>query len=250
MYTFTYPTSPTAPTLTCLTSYRCHSEPIELGVSAPFVAVGDLMKGPYILQLTPQNKFREICRTYQTLWTTAIDLLEDGTIINADAEGNLSIWQRDDSPMVDRENLRLIGDMRIGEMVNRIRKVNPAARARNKNSVVVPSAYLATAEGGVYLLGMIDEKFTQLLLQLQTNLAKVIRSVGGLQYNRWRAFSSPTRVQGEPYRCVDGDFIQRFLELPDEEAAKVVQGVDNDIFALGMGVEEVRTVVEGLKTLH
>jgi len=134
--------------------------------------------------------------------------------------------------------------------VNRIRKVDPAARARNKNSAVVPSAYLATAEGGVYLLGMINEKHTQLLLQLQTNLAKVVRSVGGLQYNRWRAFSSPTRVQGEPYRCVDGDFIQRFLELPDEEAVKVVQGVDSEVFALGMGVEEVRAIVEGLKTLH
>jgi DNA damage-binding protein 1 len=253
VFSFTYPNTPTKPELTRLTTHRCHSEPLDLGVFGDMIAVGDLLKGPSILQFTtdPSPKLTEICRTYTTLWSTAVEMMDKDTIVNADAEGNLSIWQRDDTLLVsDHKRLRLIGDMRLGEMINRIRRVENVLPAQAQDAPIQPVAYIATVEGGIYLLGKIAESKTQLLLQLQTNLAKYITSVGGLDFNSWRAFSTPTRVSDEPYRFVDGDFIERFLELPDDVAEKVVGGTGNQLSALDASVEEVRSLIEGLKAIH
>jgi len=210
------------------------------------------MKGPYILEFTsPDLKLTEVARTYHTLWSTAVDMMDKDTVINADAEGNLSIWQRDDALLVaDQKRLRLIADMRIGEMINRIRRVDVQPLHLVRDAPLQPTAYIATVEGSIYLLAKISDAKTQLLLQLQTNLAKVVVSVGELEFNRWRAFSTPTRVCEEPYRFVDGDFVEKFLTLPEDAAEKVCKGVDNDIYALGASVEEVRSLVESLKTFH
>jgi DNA damage-binding protein 1 len=255
VFSFTYPNTPTKPELARLTTHRCHSEPLDLGVFGDMIAVGDLMKGPSILQYTtdPSPKLTEICRTYSTLWSTAVEMMDKDTIVNADAEGNLSIWQRDDALLVsDHKRLRLIGDMRLGELINRIRRVENVVLpgAQVQDMPIQPVAYIATVEGGIYLLGKIAESKTQLLLQLQTNLAKYITSVGGLDFNRWRAFSTPTRVAEEPYRFVDGDFIERFLELPEDVAEKVVGGAGNELSALDASVDEVRSLIEGLKAIH
>ncbi|KAF8248907.1 DNA damage-binding protein 1 [Wilcoxina mikolae CBS 423.85] len=254
IYSFTYPITPTKPELTKLTSYRCHSEPIDLGVLGNMISVGDLMKGPYIIEYTsfPSPKLTEVARTYQTLWSTAVDMMDKDTVINGDAEGNLSIWQRDDDALLvaDQKRLRLIADMRIGEMINRIRRVDVQPLHMAHDALLQPAAYIATVEGSIYLLAKISEAKTQLLLQLQTNLAKVVVSVGELEFNRWRSFSTPSRVSEEPYRFVDGDFVGKFLTLPEDVAKKVCRGVDNDIYALGASVEEVRSLVESLKTFH
>ncbi|KAF8538333.1 CPSF A subunit region-domain-containing protein [Trichophaea hybrida] len=254
IYSYTYPITLTKPELSKLTSYRCHSEPIDLGVLGNMISVGDLMKGPYIIEYTsfPSPKLTEVARTYQTLWSTAVDMMDKDTVINADAEGNLSIWQRDDDALLvaDQKRLRLIADMRIGEMINRIRRVDVQPLHMAHDSLLQPAAYISTVEGSIYLLAKISEPKTQLLLQLQTNLAKVVVSVGELEFNRWRSFSTPTRVSEEPYRFVDGDFLEKFLTLSEDVAEKVCRGVGNDIYALSASVEEVRSLVESLKTFH
>ncbi|KAA8904984.1 mono-functional DNA-alkylating methyl methanesulfonate N-term-domain-containing protein [Sphaerosporella brunnea] len=254
VFSFKYPNTPTKPELIKLITYRCHSEPLDLGVFGDMIAVGDMMKGPAILQYSsdPSPKLMETCRTFSVVWTTAIDMMDKDTLINADAEGNISIWQRDDALMVaDRKRLRLIGDMCLGEMVNRIRRVDALPQQRLAQDVPIqPVAYIATVEGSIYLLGKISEAKTQLLLQLQANLAKFIDSIGGLQFNRWRAFSTPGRSAEEPYRFVDGDFIERFLELPEDVAEKVVKGGNSELYALDASVDEVRGLVESLKAVH
>lgn len=118
------------------------------------------------------------------------------------------------------------------------------------DSPVAPRSYLATVDGSIYLLGKISESHINLLLQLQSNLAKVVKGFGELEFSFFRAFSSAIRVSEEPYRIVDGDFIERFLELPEEVAEKVVNGAGVATDALEIGVEELRVLVEGLKRLH
>jgi DNA damage-binding protein 1 len=86
-------------------------------------------------------------------------------------------------------------------------------------------------------------------MKLQANLSRVIKGIGDLDFNRWRAFSTPERVSDEPFRFVDGDFIERFLELPEDAAEAVVTGAGKEIDALGVDVDEVRGIVETLKRL-
>lgn len=87
-------------------------------------------------------------------------------------------------------------------------------------------------------------------MKLQTNMAQVVKCMGDLDFNRFRAYWSPSRSSEEPYRFVDGDFIELFLELTEEDAEKVVTGAGKRVDALGMSVDEVRSMVENLKRLH
>lgn len=235
-----------------LASHRCHSEPIDLSVMGNHITVGDLMRGPFMLEYTPDPPtLTEVARTYQSIWSTAVEMLDKDTVINCDAEGNLSVWQRDDALLVaDQRRLRLIADMRLGEVVNRIRRLDVPAHHLMADAPLQPTAYIATVEGSVYLLASISEAKTQQLLQLQSNLAKVVMSPGDLEFNRWRAYASPARVGEEPYRFVDGDFLERFLALPVDEAEKVVAGVDSEHFALDVGVDAARALVESLRMFY
>lgn len=131
IYSWEYPLTPTKPQLVRIASYRTHSEPIDLGVRGNMIAVGDLMKGPSLLQyLKGENgandSLEEVARIYQTLWTTAVEMWDKDTVISGDAEGNMSIWRRDVNGVTeeDRKRLQLVGDIRVGELVNRIRKGN------------------------------------------------------------------------------------------------------------------------------
>lgn len=87
-------------------------------------------------------------------------------------------------------------------------------------------------------------------MKLQANMAKIVKCVGDLDFNRFRAYCTPSRNSEEPFRFVDGDFIERFLELPEEDAEKVVSGVGKKVNALRIGIDEVRSLVENLKRLH
>ncbi|KAI5843023.1 mono-functional DNA-alkylating methyl methanesulfonate N-term-domain-containing protein [Morchella snyderi] len=252
MYSWESPLS-LKPKIVKIASYRTHSEPIDLGVRDNMIAVGDLMKGPSLLEYSSQNgidyKLNEVARNYQTLWTTAIELWDKETIICGDAEGNMSIWRRDVNGVTDedRKRLQLVGEIRIGEMVNRIRKVDGSVLP---GSVVQPKAYCATVDGSIYLLGEIDSEYLDLLMQLQSNMAKVISGVGDLDFNKFRAYWSPSRSSEEPFRFVDGDFIERFLELTDADAERVVDGVGKKTDGLSKGVDEIRSIVESLRRLH
>jgi DNA damage-binding protein 1 len=129
LYGFDYQPSPAKPTIVKLASRRAHSEPVDIAVYGNIIAVGDLMKGPLLLQYSEDedkksHKLTEIARTYQNSWSTAIELLDESNIIAADSDENLTIWQRDLAGVTDDDTkrLQLIGSMKIGELVTRIRR--------------------------------------------------------------------------------------------------------------------------------
>ena len=80
-------------------------------------------------------------------------------------------------------------------------------------------------------------------MTLQSNLGALVQAPGDMDYARFRAFRNQVRQEEEPMRFVDGEFIQRLLDVGEELQRKAVEG-------LGMGLEEVRTLVEGLRRLH
>jgi DNA damage-binding protein 1 len=80
-------------------------------------------------------------------------------------------------------------------------------------------------------------------MQLQANLAELVISPGNIPFHQFRAFRNQVRMAEEPVRFVDGELIERFLDLTSELQEKAVEG-------LGLGFEEVRDLVEGLRRLH
>jgi len=62
-------------------------------------------------------------------------------------------------------------------------------------------------------------------------------------FAQYRAFKNQVRESEEPYRFVDGELVEKFLDLTDEQQSTACKG-------LGRDVEEVRGLVEGLRRLH
>ena len=250
-------TTPSSPLLTKKAAYRTATAPIDLAVSptTSTIAVTDLMKSLSLIQYTPgaaglPDTLTEIARHFETLWGTACAHVADSTYLESDAEGNLVVLEHDINGYSeeDRRRLRVTSEMLLGEMVNRIR---PVAVTPTHNAIVIPRAFLATVEGGVYLFALIAPGKQDLLIRLQTRIAEIITSPGDVPFGRYRGFKTQVRDMGEegPVRFVDGEVVERFLDLPVEVQAGVVEGLPG-VSAGEAGVEEVRGLVEGLRRVR
>jgi DNA damage-binding protein 1 len=98
-------------------------------------------------------------------------------------------------------------------------------------------------EGSIYLFALIHPSKQNLLMSLQSNLASKVQSPGDLPFEKYRAFKNQVREAEEPNRFVDGELLERFLDLSEDAQEKVVEG-------LGADVDAVRGMIEELRRLH
>ncbi|KAB2579269.1 DNA damage-binding protein 1 [Lasiodiplodia hormozganensis] len=248
VYSFEYPTAST-PLLVKKASYRTSTAPIDITVTGNQIAVADLIKSVSVLEYRPSageqnDELKEVARHVQVSWSTALAEVNENTYLQADAEGNLILLERDVSGVTeeDRKRLMLRGDMLLGEQVNRIRRIDMATAS---DAPVIPRAFFATVEGSIYLFALITPSKVDLLIRLQSQLAEFVKSPGNYPFLRYRAFKTQVREEEEPNRFVDGDLIERFLDLKPQEQEELVKGVYAEI-----DVEEVRALVETLRRLH
>ncbi len=192
----------------------------------------------------------ETGRHFQTAWGTAVAHVGEDTWLEADAEGNLMVLKQNVAGVTadDRRRLEVESEMRLGEMVNRIRSFEVDIDAKNP-APVVPKAFMGTVEGSIYLFGLIAPSHRDLLMRLQASLAPLVQSLGDVPFNTYRAFKNQVREAEEPYRFVDGELIESFLDLPADQQEEIVQGLGEVGKARG-GAEGVRELVEGLRRLH
>ena len=64
-----------------------------------------------------------------------------------------------------------------------------------------------------------------------------------MPFNKFRAFKNMVREAEEPYRFVDGELIEKFLQCPTHLQEEIVKG-------LGVGIEDITIMVEALRRLH
>lgn len=248
IYSFEYETS-SQPFLVKKASYRTATAPIDVAVTGNIIAVTDLMKSVSLIEHQKgrgglQDTLGEIARHFETLWGTSIANVGENTYLESDAEGNLVVLQHDiNSDFADdRRRLKPVAEMLLGEMVNRIR---PISVQPTPNALVIPRAFLATVEGAVYLFALIMPGKQDLLIRMQSKLAEMVQAPGHVPFGKWRGFRSSVRDMGEegPTRFVDGELIERFLDC--EESVQEAVGKE-----VGVGVEELKGLVEGLRRIH
>lgn len=80
-------------------------------------------------------------------------------------------------------------------------------------------------------------------MTLQLNLGNLVAAPGDMDFAKYRAFKNQVREEEEPMRFVDGELIERFLDVSEEVQSKAVEG-------LGVDVEQMKGLVEGLRRLH
>lgn len=136
------------PDLVKVASFRCSTAPIDVTVNGHFITIADLMKSLVVVEYTPgevgvPDKLIEVARHYQTTWATAVAEVDTNTYLESDAEGNLMVLYRDPNGITDddKRRLQVSSEMLLGEMVNRIRRIDVQT---NAEAVVVPRAFMGT----------------------------------------------------------------------------------------------------------
>lgn len=81
-------------------------------------------------------------------------------------------------------------------------------------------------------------------MTLQAVLATKIDSLGGLSFEKFRAFRTMVRSAEAPYRFVDGELIEQFLNCSASMQQEIVDEVGSS------DVEEVKEMIEALRRLH
>ncbi|KAI9880598.1 MAG: hypothetical protein M1830_001949 [Pleopsidium flavum] len=234
-------------TLNKVASYRTSTAPIDIAVTGNLIAIADLMKSVSIVSYKKgsdglPDTLTEIARHFQTTWGTAVAHVAEDTFLESDAEGNLMVLHQNINGVTadDRRRLEVTSEMLLGEMVNRIRRITVPT---STDATVIPRAFLGTIEGSIYLFALIAPKKQDLLMRLQANMARLVRSPGDLPFNKYRAFKNQVREAEEPFRFVDGELIERFLDCRGKVQQEIVEG-------LGVDVEDVKGMVESLRRLH
>lgn len=192
----------------------------------------------------------ETGRHFQTAWGTAVAHVGEDTWLEADAEGNLMVLKQNVTGVTldDRRRLEVESDIRLGEMVNRIRSFEVEVDAKNP-APVVPKAFMGTVEGSIYLFGLIAPSHRDVLMRLQEALAPLVQTLGNVPFNAYRAFKNQVREAEEPFRFVDGELVEAFLDLSNGMQEEIVEGL-GEVAKVRGGVDGVREMVEGLKRLH
>jgi DNA damage-binding protein 1 len=152
VYDVEYRTEST-PDLVKLASFRCSTAPIDMTVNGSQIAIADLMKSLVVLDYQRgdaglPDTLKEVARHYQTTWATAVAEVDENTYLESDAEGNLMLLSRNQNGITedDKRRLNVNGEMLLGEMVNRIRRIDVAT---TPDAVVVPRAFMATVSSGL-----------------------------------------------------------------------------------------------------
>ena len=137
-----------------LATYRPSLCPIDIAIRGNVIAVADLMKSVALVEFLPgqmgePDKLEEVARHYLGVQATGVVDIVDGMYLESDADGNLIILRQNKEGVTfeDRKRLEVTSEINLGEMVNRIRKVEIQT---SQNAVVVPKAFLGTVRPSLF----------------------------------------------------------------------------------------------------
>lgn len=147
LYDYTEETE-TSAAISKLATYRTSTVPLDLVIHDSYVAVADMMQSMSVISIHMgenglSDKFMEIARHFQAVWSTAVIHIGDDSYLESDHDGNLIVLRRnaDGVTLEDRKRMEMTSSMNLGEMVNRIQGITIEP---TPGAVVVPKAFLAT----------------------------------------------------------------------------------------------------------
>ncbi|KNE69579.1 hypothetical protein AMAG_14136 [Allomyces macrogynus ATCC 38327] len=218
-----------------------------------FLSVGDLMKSVTMLV------YSEAARTLEVLakdpapsWVTAIAAVDDDHILAADANCNVYLARRNAGDDADdaaaRKRLELCAEWHGGEFINRFRRgcLHPVA----DDGAVTPVLITASANGALGIIAHVMDPATfELLLELQRLVASQLVPVGRFAYDEYRAFANERKVV-PMHGAVDGDMVERYLELDPAVQANMAAALGNTLGRGDVAAEDLTKLVLDLARLH
>ncbi len=210
----------------------------------------------------------EVARDFHSKYTTAIEMLTPTIYLGAESWNNIYTLKYNANAEEEEIKCRLdtIGEFHLGEMVNKfmpgslnmtttsastgttsnnngtLMKISTADDSQSQesshkfsnrlvldtNAIQIGSQTLfGTVDGSIgTILGLDVSTFT-FFAALQSSMAKIIQPVGNFSFEEFRSFEADNRHH--PSRgFIDGDFIERFLELDGPTMESIVQDMNNN----------------------
>eukprot|EP00871_Galdieria_phlegrea_P002229 jgi/Galph1/3006/GphlegSOOS_G1662.1 len=218
---------------------------LQLKCLGDFILVGDLVRSVSLLAYKPMNgTIEEVARDFDPSWVTVIEMLDIDHYISAENCFNLITFKRNADAATEEERSRLekVGEYHLGELVNRIRHGRLVMQMPESGVCIERTLLYGTVNGTLGVIASIDEKTFHFLHSVQVALNDIIKGIGGIQHDDWRRFTSDRRV-GDSKNYLDGDLIERFLDLSRDKMELVAKKVN-------VPVEELSKQIEELSRIH
>ncbi|CAG9461183.1 unnamed protein product [Pedinophyceae sp. YPF-701] len=214
-----------------------------------FVLMADLMRSVTLLtyQRDPP-KLTERAQDYQMAWPMAISILDDSTFAMADSYSNITVLAKSDDDAVDevRQQLQIVGEMHVGQNINRFCAGSLTMRTPDSPLGDAPSQLFCTVQGAIGLMVPLSRKHYDLLSALQLVLQDRVQPVGGMPHSIFRSvFSETGRRRTAMVGMVDGDIVEMLLDMPRAQQEEVVRAM-----SAKTDVDSVVALVEELARLH
>ncbi|KAG0252722.1 DNA damage-binding protein 1a [Actinomortierella ambigua] len=224
---------------------------LHVATYGDFIVVGDVMKGLTLLRYRSlEGKIEEIARDSDMNWVMALEVIDDETFIGSDDASNLFTLVKNTDTMVEEEARRLEwkGCFHLGDQINRFRHGSLVMSNFEDDAPAIPKLLFTTVSGAVGVIATLTKERYDFFRQLENNLTRVIRGIGGLDHGSWRAFRNKNKVLSSE-NFIDGDLVEMFLDLNHDEINAVMEGA-NGGQPIVAAVEEVTKLVEELLRLH
>ncbi|KAF9543117.1 DNA damage-binding protein 1a [Mortierella hygrophila] len=222
---------------------------LSLAVHGEFIVAGDMLMSMTLLRYT-DKKITEIARDSSMDMLTALEAIDDETFIASDNASSLFTLVKNTETTSEDEAKRLqwSGGWHLGDQINRFKHGSLVMTNQEGDAPAIPKLLFGTVSGAIGVVATLTADKYELLHKLETNLSKVIRGVGGLDHTKWRQFRSDQRTLPST-NFVDGDLIELFLDLTEDEVNKVMMGSEGGE-AIDVPVTEVTKLIEELSRLH
>eukprot|EP00045_Choanoeca_perplexa_P014473 m.170346 g.170346 ORF g.170346 m.170346 type:complete len:1105 (-) comp16687_c0_seq1:1038-4352(-) len=235
---------------------------LELDVRGDFVLVGDLMQSlAVVVWQTETGRFEESASDDTPCYLMASAMVNQDAFLLVDSLYNLSLLQRNETAGNDDELQRLgvAGRFHLGDAINRFARGTLAMQLASAGMDVSEdnasdSFVYGTLLGAVGMLIPIPKARQELFVELQKRLASVLKGVGELVFEDYRSLKDTYYTSIAPaVGFVDGDLIEKLLDLPDDVLDKVVlnfQLPDEDGHLKQITKQEILSAVEDMVRLH
>eukprot|EP01083_Nonionella_stella_P107637 311964_1 len=188
----------------------------------------------------------EVARDYDPSWMKCGEMYNDQYLVGVDSFCNLFILKRNIDSLNEEERGRLDVVCRIhcGDDINTIchgslvMDIAAGDEDEEKESVCLRKCVFGTIDGSIGVLISIPYARYDVLHKLEKSLNKFVQGLGGLHHDEWRKFKNQTDAK-QAVGFLDGDLIETFLNLTNQQQTQIAQDIKIDIQSLTQIVEEM-----------
>ncbi|KAF8318997.1 hypothetical protein DL93DRAFT_2225425 [Clavulina sp. PMI_390] len=209
------------------------------------IFTSDALRSIDVLRWAPQKqvKLELYARDHRSQWPVTIGLLGDREVLVAEGQGHIYSYK------VRAQHVERAGAYYLGEQITEIRQGSVVAHEGNQD--IRPSLVFFTNLGRIGVVSSITQDFGLLLTSLERNLDSFLLGPGDIEHSTWRAPVTHDAF-GESAQAgfVDGDFVERFLEYPDADAAGAVLAGKSSAETIKEDYAKVVQKLEQLQLVH